>query len=57
MATQPSHSNAVIVQSKTGTKYEKTINWSDFQTCWIDIDSRPVLHDFLHRWDKRTLFD
>ena len=57
IVTQPSRSNAVIVQSKMGTKYEKAIDWSDFQTCWIDLESRPILHDYIHRWDKRDLFD
>lgn len=57
LITQPSRSNAVIVQSKMGTKYEKAIDWSDFQTCWIDLESRPILHDYIHRWDKRDLFD
>lgn len=57
IVTQPSRSNAVIVQSKMGTKYEKAIDWSNFQTCWIDLESRPILHDYIHRWDKRDLFD
>ena len=57
IVTQPSRSNAVIVQSKMGTKYEKAIDWSDFQTCWIDTDAQPILHDYIHRWDKRDLFD
>ena len=57
LVTQPSRHNAVIVQSKMGTKYEKAIDWSDFQTCWIDLDARPILRDFIHRWDKRDLFD
>ena len=55
--TQPSRSNAVIVQSKMGTKYEKAIDWSNFQTCWINTDAQPILHDYIHRWDKRDLFD
>lgn len=53
LITQPSRSNAVIVQSKMGTKYEKAIDWSNFQTCWIDTDAQPILHDYIHRWDKR----
>ena len=56
IVTQPSRTNAVIVQSKMGTKYEKAIDWTDFQTCWIDLEARPVLHDFIHRWDKQELF-
>ena len=56
IVSQPSRSNAVIVQSKMGTKYEKAIDWSDFQSCWIDLDARPILYDFIHRWDKRELF-
>lgn len=51
LTTQPSRNNAVIVQSKSGTKYEKAIDWSNFQTCWIDTDGNPILHQFLHRYD------
>ena len=57
LITQPSRSNAVIVQSKMGTKYEKAIDWTDFQTCWINTEAQPILLQYLHRWDKRDLFD
>ncbi len=57
LVVEPSRLNAVIVQNKSGTKYEKAINWSDFQTCWINAAGEPILNEFLHRWDKRDLFD
>ena len=50
--THSSQTNAVLVQSKTGTRYEKAIDWSDFQTSWIDTDSRPILGEFLRRWNR-----
>lgn len=52
LTTHPSRNNAVIVQNKSGTKYEKTIDWSNFQTCWIDTDGNPILSQFLHRYDN-----
>ena len=57
MTVQPSSTNAVIVQNKSGTKFEKAVDWRDFQTCWIDTDAQPILYEHLHRWDKQTLFD
>ena len=57
MTEHPSCTNAVIVQNKSGTKFEKAVDWRDFQTCWIDTEAQPILYEHLHRWDKQTLFD
>ena len=57
MTEHPSCTNAVIVQNTSGTKFEKAVDWRDFQTCWIDTEAQPILYEHLHRWDKQTLFD
>lgn len=57
LTVTPSKTNSVIVQNKSGTKFEKTIDWSDFQTCWIDTEGKPILEQYLHRWDNRNLFE
>ena len=46
----PSSPAAEIVTSSTGTKYEKTIDWRNNNSSWIDRDAHPILYDFLNRF-------
>lgn len=49
MAPDPKDPRSVVVETDQGVRYEKTIDWRNFHTCWIDQQGSPILARVLSR--------
>ena len=54
MDVAPSGTNVTVVQNKNGTRFAKTIDWTHFNTSWIDSNGRPILREFLERFRQAS---